>query len=74
MNGLVNFTQPPNKNRVKIGTDPEHGDLSQSPEALEFEAQVARFNDVPVKSSQGTPKGASNVGRVAILLASGTAN
>ena len=59
---------------IKIGNDPKHGELFISPAALEFEAQVARFNDVPVKSSQGAQKGASNVSGVAILLAPGTAN
>jgi len=59
---------------VKIGTDPKHGDLFQSPEAIKFESQVAAFNGVPICPSQGTPAPPSNVNGVAILLPAGTAN
>ena len=64
----------PAKNLVKIGSSTKHGDLFQSPEAIQFEATIAAFNGVPVQPSEGNPAPASNVNGVAILLPAGTAN
>lgn len=64
----------PAKSLVKIGNDPKHGDLYQSEASIQFEATIARLNDVSVQPSQGTPTPPSNVNGVAILLPAGTAN
>ena len=70
MNGQSNAA----KTLVKVGNDSKHGDLYQSPEAIQFEATIAAFNGVPVQPSEGNPAPASNVNGVAILLPAGTAN
>lgn len=59
---------------IQVGTDPKHGPLYQSPEAIQFEATIAAFNGVSVQPSQHTPKPPSNIGGVAILLPPGTQN